>query len=409
MKKILLYLSLLLSLCNIVYAKEITTEDNPFEISANNVVLYSLNDNQIIYELNSEEKVQIASLTKIMTALITIENKDNLDEQITITNEVFYGLEEYAQAEFQVGMQVTYEELLYGVLLPSGADAVNAIVINMEGKEKFVELMNNKVQELKLENTHFDNAIGMDSKDNYSTAKDIATLLNYALQNEKFKKIFTTKEYKIDRYNLTLESTLLKYSNSQIDVSYIEGAKSGFTDDAGLCLASIASINDVNYLLINLDSDPNISKSQAVKDATTIYNYYSANYSYQKVIKKNQVLQTIKNKLGYEKEYDIYATNDLELYLKNDIDLKDITYDYKGVEEINYKYKKNDKLGTVTISYQNEVLDTYDVYLNDELKYYHPLLYIAIFFIVIFVLLLARIIQIKIRKRRRRKRKNKSR
>lgn len=403
MKKGILCLFMLFSIWNIVYAEE----DSSLEVNANNVVLYNLNDDKVIFEKNSEERVSIASLTKIMTAIVAIENTDNLDEEVTITNEVFQGLEEYAMAGLRVGYQVSYRDLLYGVLLPSGADAVNAIVLNMGGSEKFVELMNNKAEELKLTNTHFDNAIGMDSKNNYSTAKDIATLLKYALQNDEFERIFTSREYIISKYNLKMESTLLKYANSTLDVSYIKGAKSGFTDDAGLCLASIANIDDIDYLLVNLGTNSKISKSGAVKDATSIYDYYSSNYSYQKVIYKNQVLKTIKNKYGYEKEYNIYATDDVELYLQNDINLKEITYIYEGVEEINSKYKKNDKLGIVTLSYKDEVLSTYNVYLNDELKYYHPFLYFSILIIIIILLLLGRIIQIKYRKKRRRKKRKK--
>ena len=407
MKRIILSLIIFLSFINITYAEE-KKEDNPFKISAEEAILYNLEDNKVIYEKKSEEKTQIASLTKIMTAIVAIENIQNLDEKVIIRSNIFYGLEGYALAGFQIGWEVSYRELLYGVMLPSGAEAVNAIVLNMGTQEEFIELMNNKAKELNLTNTHFDNAIGMDSKDNYSTAKDVATLLMYALENKEFKKIFTTKEYKIDRLYMTLDSTLIKYSNNNtIDVSNITGAKSGFTDGAGLCLASIATINDIDYLLINLGSDPNISKTQAVKDATTIYNYYGDNYSYKNIIEKNQVLKTIPNKLGHEKEYEIYATDDVRLYLKNDIEQEDLVYTYDGVEELNYKYQKGDKLGTVTVTHNNEPLNTYDVYLNDELEYYHPVLYILIFIAIIFVLMLLRILQIKYRKYKRRKKRKK--
>ena len=406
MKKAIVILLTFLLCCNMAYAEEIV--DNEFEVNAKVVILYNLNDNSILYEKNSDEKVQIASLTKIMTAIVAIENIDDLDSKVTITSKVFEGLEEYSQAGFKVGQEVSYRELLYGVLLPSGADAVNAIVFNMRTEKDFIDLMNEKAKELNMTNTHFDNPIGMDSEDNYSTAKDMATLLMYALKNEEFYKIFTTKQYNIDRLDLELDSTLIKYSrNTTIDVSDILGAKSGFTDGAGLCLASIAEIEGIDYLLINLGSDTSQGRSQAVEDATTIYNYYKENYSYKKVIEKDQVLKTVKNKLGYEKEYDIYATEDVTLYLKNNIELDDLTYTYNGVEEINSKYQKGDKLGSIEITYDGTLLNTYDVYLNDNLKYYHPVLYISIALVIILIILFINKIKKKRKKHNKRRKRKK--
>ena len=401
MKKRLLVILMFFSLFNVVYASDNLKD----KIGSSDVILYNLNDDSILYEENSSRKVQIASLTKIMTAIVTIENNKDLSQEVEITSEVFKGIEEYSKAGFKLNDKATYEELLYGVLLSSGADAVNAIVVNMGGNEKFVSLMNEKAKELNLTNTKFDNAIGMDSENNYSTAKDLAELLKYSLQNETFKKIFTTRTYNIDRLNLKLSSTLIKYASSGIDISYIKGAKSGFTDGAGYCLASIAEIDDVEYLLVTLGANPKGSKSQAVKDATTIYNYFSENYDYRKVISKGKTLKTIKNKFGKEKEYNIYLNEDKELYLKKNIKLEDITYQYNGLEEISSKNKKGDKLGTISLIYENEVINSYDVYLNDNLEYYHPYLYLTIIVIVvIFVLLL-----FKLKKKNKKKRRHKKR
>lgn len=401
MKKKLLVILMFFSLFNVVYASDNLKD----KIGSSDVILYNLNDDSILYEENSSRKVQIASLTKIMTAIVTIENNKDLSQEVEITSEVFKGIEEYSKAGFKLNDKATYEELLYGVLLSSGADAVNAIVVNMGGNAKFVSLMNEKAKELNLTNTKFDNAIGMDSENNYSTAKDLAELLKYSLQNETFKKIFTTRTYNIDRLNLKLSSTLIKYASSGIDISYIKGAKSGFTDGAGYCLASIAEIDDVEYLLVTLGANPKGSKSQAVKDATTIYNYFSENYDYQKVISKGETLKTIKNKFGKEKEYNVYLNEDKELYLKNTVKLEDITYQYNGLEEISSKNKKGDKLGTISLIYENEVINSYDVYLNDNLEYYHPYLYLTIIVIVvIFVLLL-----FKLKKKNKKKRRHKKR
>lgn len=376
-----------------------------FDITSKNVILYNLNDDSVLYEKNSNEKVQIASLTKIMTAIVAIENIDNLDEEVIIKSDVFEGIEEYSQAGLKIGDKVTYKDLLYGVILPSGADAVNALVLNISSsEEEFIKLMNEKANSLGLKNTKFDNAIGMDSEDNYSTASDLAKILIYALKNDTFKTIYTTKKYTIESLNLNLKSTLTTYAK-KIDTSNILGSKSGFTDKAGVCLSSIATIDNVNYLLIVLGANTS-SKSNAVKDSIEIYDYYSKNYSYKTIIKKNQVFDTIKVKWGKKEEYEIKSNEDIELYLKNTVLEDDIEYNYKGIEELNYKIKKGTKLGTVTVKYKDDVLTTYDVYLDETLSYYHPVIYSIM--IIALILMILSLIQMKKAKKKRRKKKKKN-
>lgn len=376
----IIFLFLLFFNIHIVYAQE-------FNITSKNVILYNMNEEKVLYQLKDDEKVQIASLTKIMTTIVAIENEKSLDEKVTITKEMLKGIEEYTQVGFKVGDTPTVKDLLYGSMLPSGADAVNALAISTSGSiTKFVELMNEKAKQLNLTNTHFDNPVGMDSKDNYSSAKDMAKLLIYSLKNKTFKEVFTAREYKIESINKTVKTTLIGYSKSYgLDVSQMTGAKSGFTDGAGLCLASTATIDDVNYLLITLGANTK-SRSNAVKDSLEIYDYYSTNYSYQIILKKDQKIKTIPIKWGHEKEYNITSTDDLSLYLSNDIRKNRIKYTYSGIEEINYKIKKGSKLGTIKITYEKEELASYDVYLNKELKFYHPVLYGIIIILVILMI-----------------------
>ena len=139
MKKLLkIFILFLIINVSVVKAEE-------FNITADNVILYNLNDNFVLYQQESEKSVNIASLTKIMTAIVAIENIDNLDEEIVITKEAFIGISEYSKMGLKVGNVVTYRDLLYGIMLPSGADAVNAMAINLSGSvDNFVVLMNNK-------------------------------------------------------------------------------------------------------------------------------------------------------------------------------------------------------------------------------------------------------------------------
>lgn len=384
----------------------IDTDERIFDITSDNVILYNLDDKSIIYEENSDEKVQIASLTKIMTTLVAIENIDNLEEKVTITSDVFRGISEYSQAGLSVGDEVTYKDLLYGVMLPSGADSVNAIVMNgFDSNDAFVKLMNDKAEEIGLDDTKFDNAIGMDSDDNYSTASDVAKLLMYALDNETFNTIFKTKTYTIPSINLELNSTLVSYGGS-LDTSNILGAKSGFTDGAGLCLASIANYNDINYLEVVLGADT-ASRANAVRDSLEIYSYYAKNYDYVDVIKKGQVLEKIDVKWGKVDTYSIKGNDDVSVYLRNTVMSDDLEYNYKGVEELTYKNKKGDKLGVVTVSYDGRELTSYDVYLNDDIEYYHPVIYTIMGLAI--VLMIISIILIKKNKRKSKQKKRKKR
>lgn len=369
-----------------------------FEISAENVILYNLNDNTILYEKNSDEKVSIASITKIMTSIVALENIDDLNDYVTITLKDFNGTVGYSKAGFNVGDKVTYEDLLYGILLPSGAEAVNAIVNNTLGYDEFIKAMNDTAKKIGLENTSFENPIGKDNVNNYSTVKDVAKMLEYALKNSNFKKIFTTKEY-VTTNGINLNSTLMPYKNI-LNISIIDGSKSGFTSNAGRCLASISTIDDVSYLLVVLNSSLS-NAYNAVKDSITIYDYYSNNYSYQLVLESDKVITSLPIKYSKEKEYDITSNDDIKLYLKNDT-VDNLTYEFDGVSEIKYNTKKDTYLGTIKIYNEQELLYESEVFLNKDITYYNFYLIGLIVFIVIVILL-----KLSSKKRKKRKKRKK--
>lgn len=358
------------------------------DIKSNNAILYNMNDNSVIYEKNSNDIKEIASLTKIMTAIVVIDNTSNLEEKVEVKNYMLNGLNGYAKAGLKEGNIVTVKDLLYALMLPSGADAAQILAIKTSGSiDKFVEEMNNKVKQLKLKNTHFDNVIGMDSTDNYSTAKEVSDILKYALNNNDFKQIFTSNEYTINSIDLKLKKT----TNSKaklygLDVSNIEGSKTGYTDEAGLCLASTANINGVNYLLVTLNAP--IDYPYHLKDSIDIYNYFSNNYSYRTIISKNQKLVNLKVKHGKKKNVDILSDKKIDLYLNNDIDLNKLEYKYKGKNEINKKIKVGDKLGDLYVINDGEVIYKYKVVLNIKVEYINYKLYISLGVIIIFVIIL---------------------
>lgn len=343
------------------------------DLSSKNAILYLVDEDKILFEKNPNQEVPIASLTKIMTAIIALEKIESLDEKVKITEQDLQGLVEKdaSVAGFVVDEEVTYRDLLYGLLLPSGADAAQALTRLVSGsQEKFVELMNKKVEELQLEHTHFTNETGLEDEDNYSTVKELLTIFKYALNIPEFKEIVLTKSYVTSDQKLTLNSTVQKYQEKfSLDVPYISGGKTGFTDEAGYCLASFASKDDLTYILVTTGAETKEQKPTHFYDAKEIYEYYMNNYSMKNLINKDQELAKISVIDAKEKEIAITAPNEIRKYVENDYDEKDLDIDCDLVEEISYFTAPHSKLGTITINYLGEPLETIDVTLESELHF----------------------------------------
>ena len=389
MKKAVFFLFSLFFFCYSVYADD-------FDITGEYVTLYNMNEDTLLYSKNDTKKTSIASLTKMMTTLVAIEEIDDLDKIVTIKERDFEGTVGYSKAGFKVGDKVTYRDLLYGIILPSGADAVNAVVNNTLGYDKFIKKMNETAKRLGMNDTSYANPVGKDDENNYSTSNDLAKLLKYALKNKTFKTIFTTKNYKTSN-GINLESTVNRYENI-LNTNEIKGAKSGFTKDAGRCLASITTLNNVDYLLVVINSSTT-SPYNAVKDTITIYDYYNNNYGYKNIINDDTFIKEIPVDFSKEKTYKITGSEDIEKYLKNNTE---VTYKYVGSDKVTFNTKKGSKLGVVKIYDGDVLLATSNVYLENDIEYYPIITYIMIGIAVIFVLLIVKKINKKKHRRRRR-------
>lgn len=379
------------------------------------MVLYNLNEDAMIAEKNKDEKTSIASMTKIMTVLVALQQIDDMKQTVTLTPNVFEGLKEAnaSVAGFEIGQVVTYEDLLYGSFLPSGADATNALAINLTGNiDNFVALMNEEAKKLGMLNTHFANTNGLDDKNHYSTVNDVAVLLKKALENEEFKKIFSTKKYLTSDHTLTFYSTLNRTLDTyNIDADYIVGGKTGYTLDAGRCLASLAydEVNDISYLLVTAKA-PTTTSYYHVLDAKNIYEYYFENYKYFDLVKENQEITKVKTKYAKEKEIIIEPSSTIKKYLKSDFDVNNLEIKYVGEEVITYNTKLGSKLGTVYINYQGKVMDNFDVFLNQAL-HFSLFAFIKDNIIIITLMILFGILWMRsiTNKKKRYKRKNKTR
>lgn len=361
-------------------------------IKASHILLLNLNDQKIVYEKNPQERIKIASLTKIMTAIVAILNTKNLEEQFTIPEYAFYESDGYAEAGFKIGDAVTIKDLLYGTLLPSGVEAAQSLALYTMGSiDAFVMKMNELATLLDMQNTHFDNPVGRDSEENYSTLYDLEKLLLFALQDETFYEIYTTRNYTATN-GLNFNSTLVKPSEKyHLNIEKIKGAKSGYTKEAGLCLASIAEKEGIEYLLLTANSPYENGYPNHIVDSLNIYTYFFDNYSYIPILKPNQELATLNIIDSQEKELTVDATEEVSLYLKKDM-VEKLEYDYEGIEILNSKIKPMDKLGDFSIKYEDNILYTHPIYLNENITYRHTqevLLFFGglfFFFFLIFML-----------------------
>ena len=378
-----------------------------FEINSKNAILINLNEDTILYEKDSEKNTKIASLTKIMTAMVVIDTVDNLDKKVTLTYEDFRGLaeEHAAVAGFRVGQTVSYRDLLYGLLLPSGADAAQALARNLSGSnEAFVKLMNDKAKKLGMKNTHFVNTTGLDADGQKSTVKDVYILFKYALKNEEFSKIIKSSTYTTSDQSMTFTSSL-KSRKEKLKMDYLLGGKTGTTYDAGLCLASIASYNDVDYMLITTNATYPSDDPLNFMDAKTIYEYYMNNYSYKTLVKKGEKILTIKTRNSTKDEVVFKSDKEIKKYLDNTFDKKDVKLKYSGKEIISYKNKVGEKIGKIDVYYKKKKIDTINITLKEKIKFDLKKYLISNIHIIIIIVVILGLLYIKIKtKKKRRKR-----
>lgn len=339
------------------------------EIKSKNAILYNLNSDEVIFEKNSEEVIKIASLTKIMTVIVAIENINDLNEKVIITNDMLKGLKE-ANASvigFKVGDTITYLDLLYATLLPSAADAAQALAFSISGSvNNYVELMNDKAKELGLENTLYTNTTGLDYMDNHSTVGDVAKLLKYALNNDIFKKIYESKTYTMTNgvsMIRSLDKSILRYN---LGIDYIKGSKTGYTTLAGLCLSSTTSNQNIDYLLVVCGADPSLNLPYNIVDSDTIYNYYFNHYKSYNIINKKDVVASIDNKYSKNK-INLLANIEYSLYMLDD-DYEKLKFEYVGLDEIDV-FTTNKVIGKYKIILDDKIIKEIDIFKPDKIEF----------------------------------------
>ncbi|MBQ4137480.1 MAG: D-alanyl-D-alanine carboxypeptidase [Clostridia bacterium] len=256
------------------------------ELTVRNAYFCYSQPHSVIAEKDSGVRVAPASLTKIMTAIVILENADDLDVSVTVSPKLYDKLyrEGASMAGFLPGEKVTLRDLLYGIMLPSGAEAAAAAAEYIAGSDSaLVEMMNEKALEMGLSNTHFENIYGFDAKGHYSNAAELAQILMYALENERFREISSTQRYTVKPTNkhpdgFTMKSTVFsKLGGKTPDKAVIYGGKTGFTYDAGLCLATYGELDGRSYVSVVLGAPGNHRTEQKQVDDTL---YLFDNFTY---------------------------------------------------------------------------------------------------------------------------------
>lgn len=345
-----------------------TAADTFSELTSPVILVYDTDSETVLYAKQADEKRAVASLTKMMTAIVAIEEIKDLNAKVTVKSAMLAGVPWDASiAGFKAGETLTYKDLLHGLLLPSGADAADILAISLCGSvASFVEKMNAKAQELNLKQTHFVNTTGYDAKNHYSSAHDMLKLLQYALNNPTFKTIFSTKSY-VTTSGVKLKSTILHYvKNYGYDAERIAGCKTGYTGKAGFCIVAAFNSNEHQILTVILGDAKTMRRRYNVIDLYKIIDYLDHSYADRNVLQE-EVLYTLPVKLAKITSYPIIF-NDIAFYLPEDYKREDFTIGYNGIEELTYKDQPGERLGTLRITYQGQQSVERIVYLNQQIK-----------------------------------------
>lgn len=324
-----------------------------FGISASSAIVMDLNSGRVLYKNNINEQRLIASTTKIMTCLVAIRY-GALDEVVTVDESV---LKAYGSAIYiEVGEEISLRDLLYGLMLRSGNDAAIVIANAVSGSmESFVYLMNETAKSIGMENTIFYNNHGLeesDGKGNMSTAYDMALLTKEAMQDETFKTIFGTKNYKAKSSYKTYTWTSKNKLIHRYD--YITGGKTGYTEKARRTLVTTASLDNKNLVVVTLN-DPN-----DFQDHINLYESMFSKYMAIKALDKNNF--KIDNE-SYYKSSKLKILNDYyALVTKKEKDSLELKIELKKLKD----YSDNTIVGEAKVYLKDELLHSENIYIEKE-------------------------------------------
>ena len=343
---------------NISLAVDIDTSDyNPDNLTTNSdsIILIDAKTGNILYSKNAYEKKYPASTTKLMTAILTLENCKLTDVVTVSHNAIFSVPVGYSHASLQEGEQLTVEQLLNVLLIPSANDAAFALAEHIAGSvDEFSTMMNNKAKELGCLNTHFVNPNGIHNNDHYSTAYDLALIGQYAMKFDDIMRIAKISQYtlpktnKYDRTDRIFNATNgLITKNDEYYYPSATGLKTGYTDKSGYCIVATAEKNGAELLEVVLGSE---SISDRYEDCIKLFDYGFENYSNQNLVSTNEIIENVEvaGATKETKNLDIVAKSNIDVLLKNSIDINSLDKKVEINENLTAPISEGAVVGKVT-------------------------------------------------------------
>lgn len=346
------------------FSKASFAENSDITTYSPKVLVMEASTGKVIYEKDGYSKSYPASTTKIMTAILTLEHC-KLTDTATVSHEAIFTVPVgYSHAYLQEGEELTIEQLLHVLLIPSANDAANVLAEHIAGSiSSFTTMMNTKALELGCTGTNFVNANGIHNTNHYSTAYDLALMGKYAMQNETFRKIVSTTKYTLPATNKYPEPTrFFKQTNllivpddrDRVDnyyYPYTTGIKTGYTDAAGNCIVASAKKDDVEYIVVILGAQ-NTENGLSARyiDCKKLFDYAFENYKTYTINEKNSVLKQVKisNASLATKNLDLIVQDEIKLVLKNDTNVSNITPTIEISSDLVAPISANSVIGTIT-------------------------------------------------------------
>lgn len=360
-----------------VFADETNNSTNIInykDINCNKALIMDAKNGSVIYSKNGFDKVFPASTTKVLTAILAIENLDLQKSVVASSTAIYATPEESSSMYIQIGEVLTVKQLLYGLMLPSGNDAANVLAESVSGDiSKFVELMNAKSKEIGCTNTHFVNPHGFHDDNHYTTAYDMAKILRYAIQNKTFREIIETKYIEIPATNKTNTVRKLTNTNKLVNKNYKNtyyyeyaiAGKTGFTNEARGTLVTYGKKDGKEVIVTLFDGTQLLGKEVRYYDAKKLFEYAFNNYSYNTLLNANSFKFDFFDK-NTNKTYTLKLNGDItSLTSKNKnyiITYNDMLVDIEKLNTINNNIKiyqdnlENQIIGSVNIRIKGENL-----------------------------------------------------
>ncbi len=354
MKKVICFF---ICVCFMMQSVVVFAEGNSdLGLNAKSAILMEETTGNILYESNSDERLPIASVTKVMTMLLIMEAVDSgkisLDDMVTVSeNAMSYG---GSTMFLETGEQLTVNDMLKGIAVASANDGCVAMAEHLAGSESaFVDMMNEKAKELGMENTHFMNTNGLDEDDHYSSARDVAIMSRELMKHET---IFNYTSIWMD----TLRGGKFQLANTNKLIRFYDGAnglKTGSTSKALCCLSAAAKRNDMQLIAVVLGAP---TSAERFASAKSLLDYGFANYAVNTQITAGDEVQKIAVEKGVDKEVGVVAGDSCSTLVKKGQE-DNITKEIKIDETITAPIEVGQKIGTMTISRDGEVIADIDL------------------------------------------------